>query len=115
TYRKTQGEGPLIVNHRCHAASPSRASTASQDCSVFHFRLSTVNCRLSSHPSSPALRNFASNVFGDTPNFSDARVLFHLHSRKVLSSNTRSICPNARPVTSSKLPSQLNCSGNIPA
>ena len=66
------------------------------------FNLSTVDSHL--HSSSPALRNFASNVFGDTPNFSDARVLFHLHSRKVLSSSTRSMWPTARPVTSSRRP-----------
>ena len=34
------------------------------------------------YSSKPTARNFASSVFGDTPSFSDARVLFHLHSRK---------------------------------
>ena len=44
----------------------------------------------------PSARSSAINVFGDTPSFSDARVLLHLHSRKVLSRRTRSTCPTAR-------------------
>jgi len=116
TSEKTRGGGPVIVNqrdameHRC----PKRASRGEVS-SIFNFRLSTADCQRASHSSSPALRNFASKVFGDTPNFSEARVLFHLHSRKVLSSRTRSMWPTARPVTSSNVPSQLNCSGSIPA
>src|SRR5271165_637318 len=122
----------VIVNQRYDEASLSRASIATEGPAVFNLRLlalspgrgSTLFSFLTEHgsrtnghvsySSSPALRNLASSVFGDTPNFSDARVLFHLHSRKVLSRSTRSIWPTARPVTSSKLPSQLNCSGSIP-
>jgi hypothetical protein len=51
----------------------------------------TSSTSFASYSSNPAARNFANSVFGDTPNFSEARVLFHLHSRKVLSSSTRSI------------------------
>ena len=51
----------------------SRAGFASEGYSVFNLRLSTVDCQLASpRLSSPALRNFASSVFGDTPNFSEA-------------------------------------------
>src|SRR5208282_3110601 len=82
--------------------------------SLGHESRNTGHGPRSSYSSKPAARSFASNVFGDTPSFSEARVLFHLHSRKVLSSSTRSTCPTARPATSSSVPSQLNCSGSIP-
>src|SRR5215467_5710020 len=66
------------------------------------------------HSSSPALRSLASSVLGDTPSFSEALVLFHLHSRRAASSMTLSMWPTARPVTSSSVPSQLNFSGSMP-
>src|SRR5438132_1744682 len=49
------------------------------------------------------------------PSFSAARVLFHLHSRIVFSSNAFSTCAAARLVTCSSVPSQSNFSGSIPA
>ena len=97
SYKKQVGVGGGFRSSTCSTSSTSSTSFTT------------------THSSNPALRSFASTVFGETPSFSEARVLFHLHSRKVLSSSTRSMWPTALPVTSSRLPSQLNCSGNMPA
>jgi hypothetical protein len=67
------------------------------------------------YSSNPTARNFASKVFGETPSFSAARVLFHFDSRKAPSSTTRSTCATARPLISSSDPSQLKLPGSIPA
>src|SRR5262249_18835319 len=67
------------------------------------------------YSSSPAERSLARSVFGVMPSSSAARVLFHLHSRSVVSSRARSTWLTARPVTSSSEPDQLKFSGSMPA
>src|SRR5438874_1290121 len=78
-------------------------------------RVTCQGTAFTSHSSSPAPRSLASSVLGETPSFSAARVLFHLHSRMVFSSKTFSTWFAARPVTSSSEPSQLKFSASIPA
>src|SRR5438309_7750438 len=78
-------------------------------------RVTCQGTAFTSHSSSPAPRSLASSVLGETPSFSAARVLFHLHSRMVFSSKTFSTWFAARPVTSSSEPSQLKFSASMPA